>query len=598
MNPPQTSEAVIPRGGCASHELTEKEALLWDGTTIFYRAWIPKAPTDKAILLFHRGHEHSGRFGELVERLNLPDFAVFAWDARGHGRSPGERGWAPGFGAMVRDLDSFVRWVAQNHGIPVENMAILAHSVAGVTAAAWVHDYAPPIRALILATPAFRVKLYVPFAIPGLRLLLRIKGKAFVKSYVRPGMLTHDPEWARRYAEDPLISRNIAVNILLGLHDAATRVLADAGAIHVPTLLLSAGSDWVVRNDVQEVFFERLSSPVKQREHYAGFFHSIYHEKERERPIERTRTFILDTFRHPVQKPDMTGADQSGHSKDLYDRIARPMLRGSLRRAGYACARFSMKTLGCLSAGIRLGWRKGFDSGAMLDYVYRNHAEGAGRLGRWIDQLYLDSPGWTGIRHRRENIKAFLDGAIAALRRRNSPIRILDIAAGHGRYVLEAVQRAGGNDVSVHLRDFEEANVNAASQLARELGVRDVVCQQGDAFDHTTLAAIRPRPNIVLVSGLFELFPKNGPVRASLTGIAADIEDEGFLIYTNQPWHPQHEFIARVLDNREGKPWVMRCRSQVEMDQLVEKAGFRKTGMLIDEDGIFTVSIAQKNRGA
>ena len=48
---------------------------------------------------------------------------------------------------------------------------MLAHSVGAVIATGWVHDYAPPIRALILATPALRVKLYVPLAIPGLRLL-------------------------------------------------------------------------------------------------------------------------------------------------------------------------------------------------------------------------------------------------------------------------------------------------------------------------------------------------------------------------------------------------------------------------------------------
>ena len=41
-------------------------------------------------------------------------------------------------------------------------MVVLAHSVGAVIAAAWVHDYAPPIRGLILAAPAFRVKLYVP----------------------------------------------------------------------------------------------------------------------------------------------------------------------------------------------------------------------------------------------------------------------------------------------------------------------------------------------------------------------------------------------------------------------------------------------------
>lgn len=64
-------------------------------------------------------------------------------------------------------------------------------------------------------------------------------------------MLMHDREQARKYDEDALITRNIAVNILLDLHDTATRIMADAGAISTPTLLLSAGSDRVVDNSAQ-----------------------------------------------------------------------------------------------------------------------------------------------------------------------------------------------------------------------------------------------------------------------------------------------------------------------------------------------------------
>jgi hypothetical protein len=66
----------------------------------------------------------------------------------------------------------------------------------------------------------------------------------------------------------------------------------------------------------------------------------------------------------------------------------------------------------------------------------------------------------------------------------------------------------------------------------------------------------------------------------------------GFLIYTGQPWHPQLEMIARVLTNRDGKPWIMRRRTQEEMDDLVRAAGFRKLDMEIDRWGIFTVSLA------
>ena len=46
-------------------------------------------------------------------------------------------------------------------------MAVIAQSVGAVLVAAWAHDYAPKIRCMVLASPAFKVKLYVPFARPG-----------------------------------------------------------------------------------------------------------------------------------------------------------------------------------------------------------------------------------------------------------------------------------------------------------------------------------------------------------------------------------------------------------------------------------------------
>jgi hypothetical protein len=39
----------------------------------------------------------------------------------------------------------------------------------------------------------------------------------------------------------------------------------------------------------------------------------------------------------------------------------------------------------------------------------------------------------------------------------------------------------------------------------------------------------------------------------------------------------------------------MRRRTQVEMDHLVEAAGFHKLEQRVDEWGIFTVSLAQRN---
>src|SRR5437763_11755392 len=196
--------------GAAPRPAEERSFRTHDGVDLFYRYWPAIAgPAQGAILLFHRGHEHSGRMAHLADELDLPGFALFAWDARGHGRSPGERGFSPSIGTSVRDVQTFVDHIAATYAIKVEDMAVLAQSVGAVLAAAWAHDYAPAIRCMVLASPAFKVKLYVPFARAGLALQRRVRGDFFVNSYVKPRLLTHDPGRIASYRADPLITRAI-----------------------------------------------------------------------------------------------------------------------------------------------------------------------------------------------------------------------------------------------------------------------------------------------------------------------------------------------------------------------------------------------------
>ncbi len=570
----------------AARPFVDRSMTTWDGATLAYRAWLPAEPPRKALLLLHRGHEHSARWQAVVDALALDDVAMFAWDARGHGRSSGERGAAESVAALVKDLDVFASHITTTYGVAAADRIVMAHSVGAVIAAAWVHDYAPPLRGLVLATPAFRVKLYVPGAIPLLRLRRTLLGDGFVRSYVKARLLTHDAEEAAAYARDPLIFRQIAVNMLLDLHDTSSRVVADAAAIQTPTLVLGAGADWVVRLDAQRRFFDALSSAIKEMHVYPGFFHAIFHERDRHLPIARVRQFIRQRLGDTSSPTASIGVDSFRHTKAEHDRLVAP---GGRR---YIAARWALKTVGRLSAGIRLGWRTGFDSGVTLDYVYENRPRGFTPIGRLIDRAFLASIGWRGIRQRRLHLERMLRSAVAQLRARG-PVHLLDIAAGPGRYVLDALQSMPP-PVTALLRDARRENIEAGRRLAAGMGVRGVTFAQGDAFDRASLAAIRPRPNIAVVSGLYELFPDNGPVAASLRGLADAVEPGGFLVYTNQPWHPQLEFIARTLTNREGERWIMRRRTQAEMDDLVRAAGFRKVSMEIDRWGIFTVSLAER----
>src|SRR5688500_19654276 len=98
------------------------------------------------------------------------------------------------------------------------------------------------------------------------------------------------------------------------------------------------------------------------------------------------------------------------------------------------------------------------------------------------------------------------------------------------------------------------------------MNVRGVQFVAGDAFDPDSVAGLSPRPDVVVVSGLYELFPDNERISRSLGGIARAVPPGGYLLYPNQPWHPQLAMIARVPVHVDGSLRVMRCRALREMD--------------------------------
>lgn len=569
-----------------------------DGTRLFYRSWKPQAPrsgSPRALVFLHRGHEHSGRIGTLVEQFGFHGDWAFAYDARGHGYSPGERGAAPGFDTMVEDLDTFVRHICDKHGFAIEDVLVVANSVGAVVAATWVHDYAPRIRGLIMAAAAFAIKLYVPLAKPGLRFARRFKPDLFVTSYIRPGMLTHSAEQAQAYGADPLIAKSISAKILLELADTAQRIVHDAAAIDTPVLMLAADQDYVVKEGPQKLFFERLSSPLKRYVRLAQCRHAIFYEQDTQAAMQASRSFIDDCFAAPpAPLARYAAAHEEGKGAQHYAALVGNQTGNALMRGWYAVQRNMLKVMGPLSDGMKIGLRHGFDSGESLDYVYRNQAGGKLGFGAMMDRGYLDAVGWRGIRLRKVQLQQMLAQRISE-HQGPGPVRILDVAAGSARYVLETVKRFQDREIEVTLCDFEQHNLDQARKLAEQLQVsaRIEYCRR-DAFSADSYAGQEGRYDIAVVSGLYELFSDNALVLQSLGGVAASLRDGGALLYTGQPWHPQLDMIAYTLTNHRGEPWRMRPRAQAEMDALVALAGCSKLRTKIGLEGIFTVSLAQK----
>jgi SAM-dependent methyltransferase len=247
------------------------------------------------------------------------------------------------------------------------------------------------------------------------------------------------------------------------------------------------------------------------------------------------------------------------------------------------------RALGALSDGIQTGSVYGFSSGEMLDYVYENRARGRGPLGRWIDRTYLNSVGWRGIRERRANLIRTLSAIVVTRRSHGLPTRIVDIAAGPGRYLIDLAESLGGNDVHIECRDLDADAVTLGRTLAEARGMHNVTFVQHDA-----ISGRAPSADVVVVSGLYEILTDEAAIRTSLRGIGEALLPGGLLVLTGQPWHPQLKTIAMLLTHRDGSPWRMTLRSTATLERWCREAGFTDIQTQGDTLGIFTVSIARR----
>lgn len=564
-----------------------------DGARIIFRRWQPETMNHRVIVILHRGHEHSERTQALALSFVNQGYQVYAWDSRGNGLSEGERDDAASYTVFESDLDRFIQRIQKETGLGLDKFVLIASSMGALTVASWVHDYAPKIRGMILATPAFKIRLYIPFAEPLLFLARKLNLMPRVSSYVKSVVLTHDRQEQQVYNDDPLISSSISTDLLLDTLRTGRRLVDDAGAITTPTLVLSAGKDWVVHRTPQRRFYERLSSAHKEWVYNTNGFHALFNEDDREKTFARCHQFVENVFKHDPVSHDYSKADQYGYSRDRYDSLQLPCLNPI-----YPLARFGIQYFGGISHGIKIGREQGFDSGASLNYVYQNHPAGQGIPGRWIDQLYLNAPGWMGIRERKIILSSMIEQCINSRRKVTSPsdtINIMDIASGNGQYLFDFL--ADNNDIHAELRELLPHNIELMKQKTEQLNLTDQIdLVQTDAFDENSY--LHPdHYDLVISSGLFELFSDNQNIQTAIKGIHHQLKENGYYIYTNQPWHSQQKFIAKTLKNHRGEFWLMRCRTQAEIDNLVEAAGLTKIDMLIDKSGMFTVSIAQKRSG-
>ncbi|SFM30101.1 alpha/beta hydrolase [Variovorax sp. OV329] len=265
------------------------------GETLALREWLATPASPRGVVhITHGLGEHAGRYAHVAHRLNALGFAVRAHDHFGHGQSSGARGGLPHGLRLNEDLALVVDDArAAFPGLP---LVLLGHSMGGLVAASFVARGVRPVDALVLSSPALSPTLSAAQ-----------KGLIAVLSRVAPGLrmgngldaqdLSHDPAVATAYTGDPLNHDRIGARLARYLADEGAQVMAMAPRWPVPTLLLYAGADRLVRPEGSRAFAAAsASSGQVQAVAFERHFHEIFNELDAQPVFEALERWLGERF--------------------------------------------------------------------------------------------------------------------------------------------------------------------------------------------------------------------------------------------------------------------------------------------------------------
>ncbi len=252
------------------------------GLPLFYRTWRPPTPR-AALVLVHGLGDHSGLYPLLVEHTTGWGAAVYAFDLRGNGRSPGRRAYIGSWREFREDLAAFVRLVRGRE--PELPLFLLGNSLGGLIVLDYALEQPPEVRGVIAASTPLG-----PLGVPRLRLwLARVASRVWPGFTLETGMdlagLSRDPKAVEEVLRDPLFHRKGTARLATEVLATIDRVRREAPRFPLPVLLLHGGADRMVPPAGTRELFQRLGTPDKEYREYPGAYHALFADLDADRVL-------------------------------------------------------------------------------------------------------------------------------------------------------------------------------------------------------------------------------------------------------------------------------------------------------------------------
>jgi acylglycerol lipase len=254
------------------------------GVQIHWQCWLPEATPRATVVIAHGVSEHADRYSHVAARLIRENYAVYALDHRGHGRSGGKRAVVDRMARAVADVDTLIRLARSEQ--PNRKLFLLGHSMGGAIAVEYGLAHQERIDGLVLSAPATDLEAASPFELVASRVLSAIAPRAGVFD-VDSSTISRDPEVVRAYDEDSMVfheklpARTVS-EIARGVKTLPERL----PGLEVPLLVMLGTGDGLVPPRAGRTVHELAGSEDKRLIEYEGLYHEILNEPEQDQVMD------------------------------------------------------------------------------------------------------------------------------------------------------------------------------------------------------------------------------------------------------------------------------------------------------------------------
>ena len=246
-----------------------------NGLELYYQSWHPQAKA-KAVLVVVHGHGgHSGIFTRMVEHLVDRHYLIYSFDLRGHGRSPGQRGYINSWAEYRTDLTAFVNLVkTQQPDLP---LFLIGQSMGGIIALDYVLQESVRLSGTILMSPALGISIS-PWKLLVGKILSGILPHFALNTSMDFTTGSRDREMVSACAEDPLRHRQGTARLATELLQTIDWVNARAINLQVPLLILHGGGDRITPLESSKIFFDNVTLSDKEIREYPDSYHELQND--------------------------------------------------------------------------------------------------------------------------------------------------------------------------------------------------------------------------------------------------------------------------------------------------------------------------------